>query len=389
MDFGLSAVQEHKRTPIRILVVAYSLRGRGTERTVVRLLRTFNRNILSPCVLLFEKKGEFLDQVPGDIHLDVLFDDDKTYRPRYFLAAVLQFLRYYHRHMPDVVLSVHTTPGRVVAAAKRFMPTIRHIAYETDPMSRIEKEKGLFTLRLLITRWLYSTVDRFIAASNVVARDLCRLLSIPESKVTVIPNPCVDDEMFLQCKEPVSERPFSDRQSGRVIINVGNMYAHKSQDVLIRAFSEVVRSGWEVYLVLIGEGPERPNLEALVRSLGLENRVFFYGFVKNPFKYVAKADVYVSPSASEGFDISQVEAMALGIPVIVTDGDRYMAVKNNETGLVVPVGNAKAMAEAIVRVLNNKKLAETLATNARKEALKLSSENIAREYESVILDVIK
>jgi glycosyltransferase involved in cell wall biosynthesis len=118
--------------------------------------------------------------------------------------------------------------------------------------------------------------------------------------------------------------------------------------------------------------------------LGVAERVWFMGFQPNPFKFLSRATVYVSPSLAEGFDMSQVEAMACGLPVIVTDAPRFMVVENERNGLLVAPRSPEALADQILRVIKGPELAERLATAARDTAEAFTVEKVTRRYEEVL-----
>jgi glycosyltransferase involved in cell wall biosynthesis len=171
-----------------------------------------------------------------------------------------------------------------------------------------------------------------------------------------------------------------------VIISLGHMFEHKDQQTLVRAFAHV-RSDRPVRLMMIGDGPLRSTLEQLAAELGVSEDVSFLGFQKNPFKFLARARVFVSPSASEGFDVSQVEAMACGLPVVVTDAPRFQAVTHEVNGLMVPPGNPEEMARAILRILDDEELNQRMVVAAKRFAEDLTSANVTRQWERLLLEI--
>jgi len=132
--------------------------------------------------------------------------------------------------------------------------------------------------------------------------------------------------------------------------------------------------------MILGEGEERPNLEALVRELGLEEDVALPGFVENPYKYMKRAAVFVLSSRWEGFGNVLVEAMALGTPVVATDCPSGPAeiLEGGKWGRLVPVGNHEALAEATLQVLRGEKV------GASARALMFSVERMLEEYANVL-----
>jgi glycosyltransferase involved in cell wall biosynthesis len=347
----------------------------------VRLLGEFDRSIIVPELAIASARGEFLASVPSDVVIH-----DLNIKQRRTFAAIPALARLIRARHPDCAMGVHISAGRVLAALRVRHPRLPVICMEADPFTRIEADKGNLALRQAISRMTYRLATHIVAASDVVADDLAEHLGVDRRKITLIPLPSVDDEIFDLAREPLDDPPFDDG-TGRVIVSIGNMFPHKDQATLLRAFSEIAERV-PAHLVLIGEGPMRAELESLATSLGLDDRVWFVGFQKNPFKYLARSSVFVSPSAAEGFDISQIEAMACGLPVVVTDAPRFKAVTDGDTGLLVPPGNPPALAAAVLRILRSDELATKLGRNAAAAALEFTSSKIARRYEEVIRKVV-
>jgi glycosyltransferase involved in cell wall biosynthesis len=133
--------------------------------------------------------------------------------------------------------------------------------------------------------------------------------------------------------------------------------------------------------MILGEGEERPKLEALVRELRLEEDVALPGFVENPYKYMKRAAVFVLSSRWEGFGMVLVEAMALGTPVIATDCPSGPAeiLEDGRWGRLVPVGDVHRLAEAILRVLKEEKIGTSVV-----RASMFSVERILEDYANIL-----
>jgi len=132
-----------------------------------------------------------------------------------------------------------------------------------------------------------------------------------------------------------------------------------------------VRKERPARLIILGEGAERPILEALVRDLGLEEDVELPGFVENPYKYMKRAAVFVLSSRWEGLPNVLIEVLALGTPVISTDCPSGPAeiLENGRLGSLVPVGDANALAESILAALEAEQPAERVGSSLDKFTL--------------------
>ena len=137
-----------------------------------------------------------------------------------------------------------------------------------------------------------------------------------------------------------------------VVLGVGRLTLQKNFLLLIDAFA-ILRRSHDARLVILGEGPERPTLEARIREYGLDDAVALPGFLKNPYACMAHAAVLALSSDFEGLPTVLIESLALGTPVVATDcksGPREI-LKNGALGELVPMGDARALAQAIARTL--------------------------------------
>ncbi len=152
-------------------------------------------------------------------------------------------------------------------------------------------------------------------------------------------------------QEPL-EHPWFTPGEPPVVLGVGKLEAQKDFPTLIRAFARV-RRAQPARLVILGWEPDRPQLEALVSELGLEDDVALLGHVGNPYPYMARAAVFVLSSHWEGLPTVLIEAMAVGTPVVSTDCESGPAeiLDGGKYGSLTPVGDSQSLAEAILNVL--------------------------------------
>ncbi len=158
--------------------------------------------------------------------------------------------------------------------------------------------------------------------------------------------------MLTNAQEPV-EHPWFNSQDIPLLLGVGKLEAQKDFPNLIRAFAKV-RQVRPARLVILGWGPDRPQLEALVNDLGLEADVDLPGYVQNPYAYMSRASAFILSSAWEGLPTVLIEAMALGIPVVSTDCESGPSeiLADGKYGYLTPVGDSEALADAILKVLS-------------------------------------
>lgn len=165
--------------------------------------------------------------------------------------------------------------------------------------------------------WFYDWADGIVAVSQGVADSLARLANRSLKQIRVIYNPVVTPELLVKAKEPVNHPWFALGQPP-VILGVGRLQVLKDFPTLIRAFA-VVRQQLPARLMILGEGEQRSQLEALIGELGLTADVALPGFVSNPYAFMSKASVLAASSLCEGFGNVIAEALACGTPIVSTD----------------------------------------------------------------------
>jgi len=208
--------------------------------------------------------------------------------------------------------------------------------------------------------------DRVICCSQYMQQEISTLFGRSIEDLKIIPNG-VDPEVF----QALPERPrFSIRDDDKVVFFIGRLVPEKGICYLLRAMPQVLQAVPEAKLVIGGRGPQQKDLERLVHSMDLEERVYFTGFIYNEERnYVYnKARVAVFPSLYEPFGIVALEAMATMTPVVVANaGGLAEIVKDEVTGLKVVPGSEEELARAIIRILTDDELAMRLLTNASRE----------------------
>jgi N-acetyl-alpha-D-glucosaminyl L-malate synthase BshA len=179
------------------------------------------------------------------------------------------------------------------------------------------------------------------------------------------------------------------KESEKIVMHVSNFRKVKRVEDMVRIFRKV-RSSIDAKLVLVGDGPERMNVEHLCRELEVYNDTRFLGKVKDVEELLGFADVFLLPSESESFGLAALEAMAASVPVVSTNTGGLPEVNiQGKTGFLTNVGDVDGMAKFTLEILTNDDLCLEMRINARKRAEEFSLENILPMYMKVYEDVIK
>jgi len=330
----------------RIALFLPSLRGGGVERVGLILATTLAAKGHRVDLVLATATGPYLDQVPDTVRLVDL-------GARRVLTSLPRLVAYLRRERPRAMISAmgHTNivalwGKRLARVASRMIVTEHSISPRPEGSSG--SEHGLFPV---LMRRFYPGADAVVAVSHGLADDIAERVGLPRSRIQVIYNPVVTAELAARAREPV-DHPWFAPGEPPVVLSVGRLTVPKDYPTLIRAFARIAPR-CAARLVILGEGEARAELEALVRRLGLEERVALPGFVANPYAYMARAKVFVLSSIWEGLPTVLIEALACGCRVVSTDcrnGPREI-LEDGKWGRLVPPGAVDDLATAILAVL--------------------------------------
>ncbi|MFL5869336.1 MAG: glycosyltransferase [Thermoleophilaceae bacterium] len=360
----------------RITVMIYSLQGGGAERMAVGLADALAETELVDLVVA-RAEGAFLAEVPPGVRLV----DLRAGSAGAWLRRLVGYLR---TTRPRALLAVMDTAGAIAVAARAIARSkVRIVVSSHNTFSLHAAHAPRWKERHLLPRavsWLYPRADGIVALSEGVAQDLAKVARLPRSRITVIANPVVSDELVASAGAPVEHPWFGDGEPP-VLLAAGRLTEQKDYPTLLRAFS-AARQKRRLRLVILGEGEARPALTRLAGELGVDADVDMAGFVMNPYAYMARASAFVLSSAWEGFGNVLVEALACGTPVVSTDcpSGPSEILDSGRYGRLVPVGDHRALASAILATLDD----PVDATVLRARASSFRMDGIIDRYRMVL-----
>lgn len=365
----------------RIIIHVPTLRGGGAERVCVLVANEFARRGHDVTLFVWDATGPNSELVSPKVKiLDFgLRAHGENFGKLTTLKAFVRSIAVYRRLKPDAVFSALEFANLLTASAliaggikASFFPSF-HAAgsLKADSLgSRVAP---------LLSRLVRYRATRAIAVSRGIAKDL-RQRGFAEKQTVVIGNPIP----ALQASDTGNDEwrgRLSTMGTGPVVATLGRLVEVKDHRMLIEAFAKIDPSK-NCRLVIFGEGPLRDDLQTQARTLGLENRILFAGYVNDPAACYAVADLFVLSSRSEGFGNVLVEAMGAGVPVVSTDapyGPREI-LADGRYGALVPVGNAATMAIAIEKALDQPADISLLKTRAAE----FSEQVVGDRYEALL-----
>jgi glycosyltransferase involved in cell wall biosynthesis len=236
------------------------------------------------------------------------------------------------------------------------------------------------------TRWLYRTPAAVITTSRDIKTLLHGHLGVPENRLFPVPTGVALDDFVPRPADPDLKKALGLPSQGFVFGTVAVLRSWKGHLYLLEAFQTLLARGADIYLLLVGEGPYRPVLEARVQELKLASRVRLAGYQDNVPAYLALMDTFVFPSyANEGVPQAVIQALAMGKAVVATNlGGIPEVIRPGETGLLVGPRDAGNLAEAMAQILADPELGRRFGTCGRELVRDgFSLEHMARAVETV------
>jgi len=314
----------------KLLFYMHALEGGGAERVVALLASGFARRGFEVILAVDAEARQNTPYLSADVRTVIL--------GRGHARTTFRLARLLSRERPDISISAlgasnlkHALACLAAGRTSRAVLT-NHGFRESEPqrLSRLGNGMTPLTSRLCA---------RTVCVSAVLRRHVVETWACDPARTVVIPNPVAIDEAVPARSEAelVSRLPM--------VLAAGRLIPLKGFMTLLRAFADVRSS--DARLVILGEGPQRAEMEAEIRRLGLGERVQLPGYVDNPWAYFRAARCFALSSVAETFGNVIVEALAHGLPVVATRCGGAEEVLGDDLGQLVQVGDEAALTEAL------------------------------------------
>ncbi|WP_456371454.1 glycosyltransferase [Thermodesulfatator atlanticus] len=339
--------------------VAHALNPGGTERLVCELARAFKDKFEVIVVTLEEPGAWGLSLRAQNIPVYPLFRE-----PGIDLNVIWDMCRIFKRHRVNIVHAHQYSPFFYAGLTKLFYPRVKLIFHEHGRHypETVKPLKNFFN-RLLLA----PLANDIVAVSCEVRERLAKYEGLNPQKIKVIYNGIPMPARLAPEERKTLRKEFGFSEDDFIVATVGRFDPIKNLPMLLKAIALARKKNKNIKGLLIGDGPEFSKLKNLAKDLGLENVVLFTGFRKDATRIVQLADVFVLSSFSEGTSLALLEAMACGLPAVVTAvGGNPEIVIDGITGVLVPSEDHVRLAAAFLLLAENPRLCEEMAKASRK-----------------------
>jgi glycosyltransferase involved in cell wall biosynthesis len=338
--------------PIKSLHIDTARTWRGGQNQVLQLVTGLSESG-APAVLVAHEAGELRRRAHEGLRFyDFAPRSEVDVQAAWALSRVIVTVR------PDVV---HAHDPMGVALAAMALPMATGVP---TPLLVAARRVDFHLKGHAFSRWKYRQIDVFIAASDGIARVL-EADRVPADKIVVVHDgvnvPWIDHQPAVD-----AHAAFWLPKGAPVVGNVAALVGHKGQRHFVAAAARVLRDVSDARFLIVGEGELREPLERQIKDLALERHVILTGFRDDVIGLEKSFDVFVMSSVTEGLGSAMLDAMACSRPVVASKtGGIPEAVRDGVTGLLVPPQDEPALAQAIVRLLQDPSLRERLGTAGR------------------------
>jgi len=302
-------------------------------------------------------------------------------------VSTILFGQYVRAIRPDCVLSFLPLTNLVCLLARRWYHLqVPMILSDRNYLSREINNLPWTHLHQICIRAYYPKVEHHIAVSEAAAVDLAVNFGVSRERITCIYNGVDHERLATAALAPL---PVLLTPGEVHLVAAGRLHPQKGFDLLFDALARTQSRNWRLWL--LGSGPDETKLRQQAAMLGISDHVDFLGFDANPWRWFARADIFVMSSRWEGLPNALIEAMALGLPIIATDCPSGPAeiLENGHWGRLVTAESSPALATAIDTFIIDVKQRAKFALRAQQRALDFRIERMVDSYTNLMINTIK
>lgn len=370
---------------IKILFFIHDLGQGGAEKVLVNLVNNMNRELFDISVIALFGGGINEQFLKKDIHYHYIWKKAfpgnskimKLFSPEYLHKVCI-------REKYDIEVAYLEGPATRIISGCPYKSTKLVSWVHVEQHTERRAAASFRSINEIYTS--YQRMDRIIAVSKTVRDDFKRIFSKIHLDVMVLYNTNESEKIKILSKEKINI--FNQNEFN--IISVGSLKSVKGFDRLLRIHVRLRKEGYNIHTYILGKGPQKSELELLIKENNMNDSFTLLGYNTNPYKYVSKADLFVCCSLREGFSTAATEALIVGTPVCTVEvsGMKEMLGQNNEYGIVVK-NNENDLYKSIKKLYNNSRLLDYYKKQAEKRGVEFSTIKTVSAVEQMLLELVQ
>lgn len=371
---------------MKIMFFIRTLLGGGAEKVLSDLVINLNNSKYDITVISLYNEGIYINKIKDKVQYRYVFEtqncSDKLKRIKYKFGywfkyiptKILWLFCVHHKYDIEIAfmegISTKIVSGSINSHSKK-------IAWiHTDLINNTEAEGQFFSFRDQLKS--YSKFDNVVGVSSGVKKSFEEKFGIAaQVQYNIIDEKAIIDKSI----ETIEENNLFDKFT---IISVGRLTEPKGYERLLRVHKKLIEEGFDYRLLILGEGEKRPLLENFIDDNQLSESVSLLGFKDNPYKYMAKANLFVCSSIAEGFSTVATEAVVLGIPILTTNcAGMEDLLGNSEYGLITK-NNEEDLYLGLKKLIQDKSTYEFYKNKVKERSQSFKMSKRLEEYEQIL-----
>lgn len=367
----------------KILFLIHDLGQGGAEKVLVNLVNNMDRSKFDISVTVLFGGGVNEQFLKPDIHFHAVFPKEVPGNSHLMkLMTPAQLHKLCVKDHYDIEVSYLEGPSaRVISGCQD--PDTKLVSWIHVEQHTIDKLAGSFRSEKE-ARECYNRFDQTICVSQFVHDDFCKILDF-RKPCRVLYN-TVESDKILALAEEITPELIED---GKIrLVAVGTLKESKGYDRLLRIIKRLRDEEYPIHLYILGIGPQQATLEKYVADNHLGDAVTLLGYQTNPYKYVAKCDLFVCASHAEGFSTAATEALIVGTSVCTVEvsGMKEMLGENDEYGIVTK-NSEEGLYQGMKRLLDAPEMLAHYKIKAAERGRSFSTDNTVRAVEEMLLNL--
>ncbi len=371
---------------IKVLFFLPTLGNGGAEKVLVNLVNNMDTNKFEITVKTLFDKGENRDLLAPHIKYEYCMKKSYkgiTHLMKLFSPKLLH--RFFIKEKYDIEISyLEGITSRIISGCNDTKT--KKIAWvHTQFLSKAFAANIYRSFNETIK--CYEKYDVVACVSDQVRQSFCDLINPKSAKVIVQYNTNESDVICSLANEPITDCNFSKDEFN--IVAVGKIIHNKGFDRLARILKNLLHDGLKPHFYIIGAGEDKEKIQSYIINENLSSAFTFIGYRKNPYKYIAKCDLFVCSSYREGFSTAATESLIIGTPVLTVDvsGMKELLGENNNYGIIVN-NDDDSLYQGIKEYILNPQIQQKYKQLAVERGKRFNKKNTVFETENLFIQIL-
>lgn len=340
-----------KKKAIKIALYLPNLESGGAEKIIITLANELALRNYNVILILGRAEGEFSDSINPRVMVKVLGFTS-------IISSIFKLFGIIKKESPDILCVTKTHINTVVSLFSLFLKDTKVVLREANTPSVEYSHSGWYVKMIMnLGKFTYKFAHKYIAVSKGVAEDMSAFYGLSKSNITTIYNPVISENFFDLSQETSSHHFFEERKKNPsiyIFVAVGRLMPQKDYPTMIKSFSSAYKNNKNIRLLILGRVEQNNSHYSIVMKLieknNLDAVIDFIGFVKNPLKFLSKADCFVQTSLYEGLPGTIVQALALKKNIIATNckSGPYEVLAGGTFGFLFEVGDIETLTSGMI-----------------------------------------